>query len=351
MKLSILFSTTLCLSLCLSAVSCGTPAADEGPKVTMEFVYVDADFPSCHASTIVEYPEGHLTVAFFGGQHERANDVCIWLSRKAMSDTVWSPLENVAGDSQTPCWNPVLYACDDGRMLLFYKFGNSVPEWKGHVKTSYDGGYTWGDEYVLPDGMVGAVKNKPVRLPSGRVISPSSIEIELPEGVSGSEGFTHFEISDDDGKTWRKVGPVAANDSVGVIQPTIILHKDGAIEALMRSANCKIASTISRDNGETWSEVELTDFPNNNSGIDAVTLPDGRFAMICNPVGVDWGVRYPLVIYVSEDARHWEELVTLETEPCDAGYCYPSMIVGSDGALHVVYTWDRRRIRYARIEL
>lgn len=342
---------SLLLSICLCAVSCSAVRESSTPRVTKEFIYTESDFPSCHAATITEYPEGQLTVAFFGGEKERANDVCIWLSRKSLSDTTWSPLENVAGDKTVACWNPVLYTCEDGRMLLFYKSGKSVPQWTGHVKTSYDGGRTWPEEESFPSGMVGAVKNKPVRLPSGRIISPSSIEVKLAEGETGPAWTCHFEISDDDGRTWRKVGPVASADSIDVIQPSIILHRDGTIEALMRSRNSRVASTISRDNGETWSEIELTDFPNNNSGIDAVTLPDGRFAMVCNPVASRKGERYPLSVFVSEDARHWEELVTLETEPCKAGYCYPSMIVGSDGALHVVYTWDRRRIRYARIEL
>ena len=333
------------LLMCLASVSCSSPMLSE---VTWEFIYTDAEFPSCHASTIVEYPEGHLTVAFFGGEYEGADDVCIWLSRKALTDTVWSPLENVAGDRLEPCWNPVLYGCNDGRMLLFYKKGKPIPEWKGYFKTSYDGGYTWNEEYMLPEGMVGAVKNKPVRLPSGRIISPSSIETIPPEGFFGRKWTAHFEISDDEGRTWRKVGPIPSEDTINVIQPTILLHKDGSIEALLRSTNKKIASTISYDEGETWSDVELMDFPHNNSGIDAVTLPDGRFAMACNPV---YHGRYPLVVFVSEDARHWEELVTLDSEPCPDGYCYPSMIVGSDGALHVVYTYDRRLIRYARIPI
>lgn len=349
MYLSRFISSLLCPLTLLAAVSCSSPQTTAGPKVTKEFVYTQAEFPSCHAATIVEYPQGQLTVAFFGGEHENADDVCIWLSRKAMSDTVWSPLENVAGDKTVACWNPVLYACEDGRMLLFYKVGKNVPSWVGRVKTSYDGGKTWPEEYEFPEGMVGAVKNKPVRLPSGRVISPSSIE--LPKNLPGQKWFAHFELSDDDAKTWRKVGPVASADTINVIQPSIILHKDGSIEALMRSKNSKVASCISRDGGETWSDIELIDFPNNNSGLDAVTLPDGRFAMVCNPVGDRHGVRYPLAVYVSEDARNWEELVTLETEPCDAGYCYPSMIVGSDGALHIIYTWDRKLIRYARVEL
>ncbi|MFG0240478.1 MAG: hypothetical protein ACF8CY_05455 [Gimesia chilikensis] len=39
--------------------------ADQPGLVKQEFVYTDASFPSCHASTIVETPKG-LVCAFFG---------------------------------------------------------------------------------------------------------------------------------------------------------------------------------------------------------------------------------------------------------------------------------------------
>ena len=318
--------------------------------VSQEFVYEEAPFPQCHASTIVEYPEGTLSVAFFGGRKEGADDVCIYLSSKKIGETRWSAPRVVASDSLYPCWNPVLFSPDKDRLLLFYKTGPKVPQWTGHVKTSYDGGETWEKDYAYPDRMLGAIKDKPVKLPSGRIICPSSEERVIP-GKDKIEWTVHFEISDDGAKTWRKVGPVEADDSVRVIQPTILVHKDGTLQALCRSSNGKIAVTYSHDEGDTWSKVQLTDFPNNNSGLDALTLPDGRFILVCNPVGDDWGARYPLCVYISKDGLNWKEIANLASEPVKNGYCYPCVIYGSDGALHIAYTWDRVKIRYARVEL
>ncbi len=42
--------------------------------------------------------------------------------------------------------------------------------------------------------------------------------------------------------------------------------------------------TESMDQGLTWTIPAPTDLPNNNSSIAAISLDDGRIAIICNPV-------------------------------------------------------------------
>lgn len=340
---------TIIIAVALGAALLNLSAcAQQDETVTREFIYEEAPFPQCHASTLVEYPEGVLTVAFFGGTRESADDVCIYLSRKSIGDTLWSEPVKVAEDSLCACWNPVLYVTPSNEMLLFYKTGKKVTEWVGHVKTSTDGGYTWSEDKIFEPGLLGAIKNKPITLESGRMISGASEE--FPRDENGFRKWTvHFELSDDCGQSWRKVGPIEMDDTLRVIQPTILTRKDGSLLALCRSVNGKIAATESQDQGESWSRIRLTGFPNNNSGIDAVTLPDGRFALVCNPV--ETKERYPLCVYLSDDGENWTEIANLDSEPCKSGYSYPAVIYGSDGALHVVYTWDRVRIRYARVPI
>ena len=123
-----------------------------------------------------------------------------------------------------------------------------------------------------------------------------------------------------------------------------------------------MATSWSDDGGLTWSQMEfISDLPNNNSGIDAVTLPDGTFAVVYNPFGcVDWRksddpkrnkpLRTPLWVATSKDGIHWTPTRQLETSPIGQ-YSYPTMIVGSDGTLHCVYTWRRERIKYKRFEI
>ena len=146
-----------------------------------EFVYEPGQGPtvSCHASTIVETAEGDLVTAWFGGAHEKHQDVGIWLAR--WEGDGWSePLEvangKVGSGRRYPCWNPVLFQPDGGQTILCYKVGPSPSEWWGMLKTSSDGGRTWDEERRLPDGVLGPIKNKPIGLTGGTILCGSSTE-------------------------------------------------------------------------------------------------------------------------------------------------------------------------------
>jgi len=54
--------------------------------IKSEFIYEKAQYPECHASTIVETKNG-LIAAWFGGAHEGHPDVGIWLSRNSAIST------------------------------------------------------------------------------------------------------------------------------------------------------------------------------------------------------------------------------------------------------------------------
>ena len=108
----------------------------------------------------------------------------------------------------------------------------------------------------------------------------------------------------------------------------------------------KICIADSTDGGVTWTQARPIDVPNPNSGIDAVSLRDGRVVLVYNntPRG-----RTPLNIAVSTDGEHFRMFKTLEDQPGE--YSYPSMIQGKDGDLHITWTWNRKKIKYARVPL
>src|SRR5262245_45723412 len=67
--------------------------------VSAEYIFEEAPYPSCHASTIVETPTG-LVAAWFGGTRERNPDVGIWLARQ--ENGKWTPPVEVANGVESP---------------------------------------------------------------------------------------------------------------------------------------------------------------------------------------------------------------------------------------------------------
>ncbi|WP_207492342.1 sialidase family protein [Aridibaculum aurantiacum] len=329
-------------------VQAQTPAWKKGILID-EFVYDTASFPQCHSATIAETPAGLIT-AFFGGTREANPDVEIYVSR--MVNNKWTAPVSVADGkidgTRKACYNPVLFQVPNGELLLFYKIGKNVGDWKAFVKRSKDNGITWSEREPMKDGFLGPVKNKPVMLSNGKIISPASLE--------GSPGWrVHFEISDDTAKTWRKVGPINTGTDYTIIQPSILVHKDGKLQMLARSKQRALITSWSHDNGETWTKVEPSGLPNNNSGTDAVTLKNGRHLLVYNHVRPHdslkngKGARTPLNVAVSKDGKKWYASLILEDSPISQ-YSYPSVIQSADGMVHVVYTWRREKIKYVKID-
>ena len=313
--------------------------------VKEEFIFTTAPFPSCHAATIVQAQSG-LVAAWFGGTEEQNPDTGIWLSRQIKNQ--WTKPVEVANGIQAdgtrqPSWNPVLFQPSQGpqkgQVLLFYKVGSSPRHWWGELKISKDSGQTWGAAQRLPSGILGPIKNQPVQLKDGTLLCPSSTEKPITK-----EWQVHFESTKDGGKTWQSVTPAPNPDSgVSAIQPSILFHKNGKLQAVGRTHNQRIFETWSSDNGASWSPITLTNMPNSNSGIAAITLRDGRQLLVYNHNTVRNG-RSPLNVAVSRDGKLWEAALVLEIEPAE--FSYPSAIQTSDGLVHIVYTWKRERIKH-----
>jgi predicted neuraminidase len=323
-----------------------TLAQDQRPVnppriLSSEFVYDDPPTPSCHASTIVEARRG-LLAAWFGGTDEGEPDVAIYLAR--LVDKHWSkPVKVIDGlqeDGQRyPCWNPVLFRPKDGPILLFAKVGPSPSKWWGVLTTSVDDGLTWSKPRRLPEGILGPIKNKPISLPDGALLCPSSHE----DPKLGWRVF--LERTPDLGQTWEKVGPVNDGIQIAAIQPSILTHPGSKLQILCRTRQGKLAESWSTDLGKTWAPMTLTSLPNPNAGTDALTLVDGRQLLVSNPV--DHG-RTPLTVALSVDGKAWRTVLTLEDQPGE--YSYPAVIQSTDGLIHVTYTWKRLRIKHATID-
>lgn len=312
--------------------------------LSARFVFDTMVTPECHAATLTQRSDGAIVAAWFGGTHEGHVDVGVWQSVFDGQSWAW-PQEVGHGyfldGSPSSTFNPVLFQYPDSDVMLLFYLGGELESSHGTLQASHDGGATWSEPWLLSDSVSsGAIKNKPVLLDDGTLIYPTS-----------SGGRLKFLSTSDFGESWAQTSLTPAGEFEG-LQPTILVHTNGSLQALARSQSGSILTSWSTDQGETWSVLEKTSLPNNNSGIDAVTLSDGRFLLVYNHVGIPdgyWGGdRTPLNVAVSEDGTNWFAAVELEDE--DGEYSYPSVIQAADGAVHVLYTWNRLRIKHVTLD-
>lgn len=327
-----------------------------------EFIFTEAPFASAHASNIVELRNGDLLASWFGGSAEGKPDVAIWSSRRSQGK--WSAPVELVREHEIACYNPVMFYTADGRLWFYYKFGPHPSSWSAGRRWSDDDGKTWSLVEHLPAGIYGPIRAKPLVMTDGAVVSGSSVE-------SYHSWACWIERSTDAGRSWKRIGPVtvprklpeipvasatptgnpdsfAWAETYGIIQPSVISRNGQNLRFYARSTKQigRICVADSSDGGRTWTNARPINVPNPNSGIDAISLPDGRVVLVYNNTNSG---RTPLNLAVSRDGEHFRMFKTLEDAPGE--YSYPALIQGKTGDLHITYTWNRKRIRYLRVPL
>ena len=325
-----------------------------------------------HSSSIVELPNGELFVCWFHGSGERqADDVKILAARKP-KDGQWSAPFDLADTPGFPDTNPVLFVDSKRRLWLFWpailanQWETALMKYK--VSTDYSGAgapkWSHADNILLiPKNMVERVtalyqrdlrptpfdqrasrmvamaadklssrlgwftRTHPIELASGRIIVPM---------YSDGYSMSLMAISDDGGQTWFGSEPIVGH---GNIQPALVRRRDGGLVAFMRDAGPPpklIQTSISKDQGVSWSIAEDTAMPNPGSSVEAITLRDGSWLTLSNDLEKG---RNSLLVSISDDeGATWKWTRHLERH--DGGsYHYPSAIQAADGSIHATYSF------------
>jgi predicted neuraminidase len=306
-------------------------------------------FAQCHASTVVQAANGDILAAWFAGTKEKHPDVGIWFGR--LHDKKWSEPTRIAKVNETAHWNPVLFRDQDNVVYLFFKVGPEIEAWQTYWMQSTDNGETWTEpkELVPGDhGGRGPVRSAPIVLSDGSWLAPASTELK------GWKSFA--DRSEDKGLTWnRSVDFEADKGELGgrnCIQPTLWESEPGHVHALLRTMHGFIWKVESKDFGKTWEPITKTTLPNNNSGVEALRLPDGRVILCYNPVTGNWAARTPIDLAITADnGATWKTIAHLEDDAdIESEFSYPSMKLTDDGVV-ITYTWQRDRVRCWRIPL
>ncbi|OGE52289.1 hypothetical protein PENARI_c010G01440 [Penicillium arizonense] len=368
------------------------------PSPTRPYSYSEAYIPAltsqCHASNLLQLPNGDLLCAWFGGSIEGRPDICIYMSRLPAGHSSWTEAVKMTHDHTRSEQNPVLFRNpSNGEIRLLYTSQEAGNQDSAIVKQliSIDSGTAWSEPAVLFSDPGTFIRQPIVVLQDGAWVVPIfKCRAEPGTRWLGSDDISCIRVSKDEGKTWiEKEIP----SSYGCVHMNIQRLKNGSYLGLFRSrwADCVYLSTSS--DGLDWIEPKQTVLPNPNAGICYDVLPSGRVVLVYNHSskqdalgrrnglyddisdGSDtranqatkhgkeafWGApRAPLSVAWSDDNGATWKWKTLEEGD---GYCltnnsekklnrelsYPSILVEDNGTIHVAFTFWRQRIKYMQL--
>lgn len=320
--------------------------ADFLPTVKTTFV---------HAATLAEMPNGDVLAAWYGGYDEISPDVRIFAARLDHATGRWSeprPIADRAGTARglgmriKSLGNPVLYR-DRGGLKLYF------------VAVVFGG---WGGSTICLSSSPDGVQWSPPRHVQA---SPFFNLGMLVRGIpwTYADGTTSLPIYHEMGNKWagvarvdaagRVIDSVRIEDQRTLIQPwTVATDPDHALAFLRWGSPTPghVTFAASSDRGATWGSVRTTSLVHRDSAVAVIQLDDGSLLAIYNNSP---HTRRSLALARTRDAgATWTQPVTIEDDraPDDnvvrREYSYPYVLRGSDGRIHLVYTYRRTAIRH-----
>jgi predicted neuraminidase len=292
-----------------------------------------------HAATLAELPNHDLLAAWYGGTDEIDPDVNIFVSRLDHRTGRWTApraIENGRGAGVKSVGNPVLVVDKNGVRLFFVAV--IVGGWSGSTicVTSSPDGEQWSPPHRITTspffnlGML--VRGPAIRYDDGTIALPIYHELR---------------------RKWPALARVDAQGRVldvahmagpPLIQPWVVPTSRTEATAFFRwSAPTPgvVTYAATRDAGRHWSDVRSTGLVHRDSAV-AAALP----FLIYNNAPADRRqlalVRLPskVSLQLENDPRPPFD------GPIRREYSYPFLIATSDGRYHVVYTWQRTKIRH-----
>jgi predicted neuraminidase len=303
-----------------------------------------------HASAVHAMDNG-IMAYWFGGSREGAADVKIyqaefdgenWLPATPIIDRL--TLQRDLDRYIRKVGNPVSYRWDDGTIWVFF-VSVSLGGWAGssiNLIESTDNGQNWSPAKRLVTSpflnISTLVRNAPVEYEDGT--------IGLPVYHEFLGKFAELLRIDRNGK-------VLAKDRLSrgtyALQPTIAPTSRIEATALLRYAGdppYRVLETHTYDTGLTWSQPQKLPLANPNSAIATMVYDDWVIAVLNN---TEDG-RHELSIVFSEEDQ-WQTLHILEAESAtdpqrEFQFSYPSITTDNAGQIHILYTWNKTRIKH-----
>ena len=313
--------------------------------------------PSVHSATAIEIAGGDLRGFWYGGSREGAWDVAIYSSVFGAETGSWGSEQRVTTREETQkdlgryikkLGNPVVTRDREGRLWLFY-VSVSFGGWSGsaiNARSSADDGKTWSRARRLVTSPFLNLST----LVKGPAIHYTDGTLGLPVYHELIGKFGELVRLDENA---RVVGKTRLSWGHSSLQPVVVPFDAERALALMRRSGGsapRILATETADAGRHWTALRPTSVNNPDAAIAALRSQGGELLLAFNDSEQD---RSQLTLALSSDrGQSWRSIHVFDPpEPIVAGnarFAYPWLVQGTNGAFHLLYSWNRERIVHVR---
>ncbi|MBU3628708.1 exo-alpha-sialidase [Polynucleobacter sp. AP-Reno-20A-A9] len=317
----------------------------------------DTGAASVHAASMIALKDGAVRAFWFAGSREGAADVSIYSSVYDPKSSNWGApivvMDRVSAEKGLSRYiaklgNPVPARLADGRLQLFF-VTVSVGGWAGSsisTMTSDDEGLTW---------------SKPQRLISSPLLNLSTLvkspNVMFADGLLGLPAYHEWIgrfgefLRIDAGQVIDKRRMSSGRSA---IQPLIFVNDAQDASAYFRQTRSsglpkQIPVSRTQNAGQTWQQSEDLAIANPNSAVTGLILKNGTRILVLN--NIENG-RYRLVLLMGDaKSGQWKTIDVLEDDEAlpeaqRKEFSYPYLITVDGDDAHLVYTWDRKKIRH-----
>lgn len=332
------------------------PAKLTQPSLQMDWL-PDTGAPSVHAASLIALKDGAVRAFWFAGSREGAPDVVINTSVFDPNAARWSAptvvIDRVGAEKGLSRYiaklgNPVPARMADGRMQLFF-VTVSIGGWAGSSISSMisdDEGLTWGQaQRLISSPLINLstlVKSPAITFADGRLGLPA-----YHEWIGRFGELLRVDAG-------RVIDKRRMSSGRGAIQPAMLIDGPQEASALFRQTRSssqpkQIPVSETKDAGQSWTVSGDLEIPNPNSALATLTLTNGTRLMVLNNIEAG---RYRLVMVMREpSSTQWQVIQVIEDDESllngqHREFSYPYLTSAHGEDAHLVYTWDRKKIRH-----
>jgi predicted neuraminidase len=142
-----------------------------------------------------------------------------------------------------------------------------------------------------------------------------------------------------------------------LLQPIVFIDAPEKAVAYFRQARsagpARIASAQTENAGQSWASGIDLDLANPNAAIAGLQLSNGDRLIALNDLE---SARHRLVLAIAPaGTSNWNVIAELESDQTlinglHREFSYPSLLLGANGEVHLIYTYDRKKMKHIQFD-